>query len=361
MASGVSWATRSVSDPSRHARGNGPLSRVRRRGRLASAAPDAGVHALRHGIAGAGRCRRSGRRARPRRRAGGACRRAAGLGRAEAQRPLPELSRGVRARCLAAGPALRVLRGSSAPRVHGRGARVPSRQRAAVRRRHRRRARAYPPLVRRAVVRALGFAPQGADRHRARRLPAVLDFRCARRRALDRRGRTLLLRNRNAAPRRPSARGAGAQGALDAGVGHADARLRRRPGLRVGRREAGARARHRAVSHRRPRAVRPGLRRRLGGRALPGRTPGGGAACAGGDAAEAPGGLRRPGSRRHAAQSPGRGRLVRTDVQARAHAGVAPHLRLRPEELPVRDERCHRQDRGRVSEEPVAASLSRAA
>ena len=112
----------------------------------------------------------------------------------------------------------------------------------------------------------------GADRHGARRLPAVLDIRCARRRRMDRRGRPLLLHDRNLRRGRPHADAPGAARALGAGGRARAALLRRRPRLRVGRRPSGAAARHRAVSDRRSQALRRRLRRRLGRRALPDRS-----------------------------------------------------------------------------------------
>ena len=87
---------------------------------------------------------------------------------------------------------------------------------------------------------------EGAHRHGERHLSSVLDLRCEGRRAVDRRGRRVLLR--------PRGQPAGAEGQVDAGLRRALARVRRRAGVRVGGRGRRQAAAHRAVSHRRARA-----------------------------------------------------------------------------------------------------------
>ena len=89
--------------------------------------------------------------------------------------------------------------------VRGDQAGLPSREHAAVSRQRDAGARWHPRLVRQAVARAERAEEGGADRHRARRLPAVLDVRRARRCDVDRRSRALLLHDRNLYRRRPAA------------------------------------------------------------------------------------------------------------------------------------------------------------
>ena len=64
---------------------------------------------------------------------------------------------------------------------------------------------AHPRVVRQAVARAVRAQAPRADRHGARHLPAVLDVRRARRRRVDRRGRPLLLHDRDVHRGRPDA------------------------------------------------------------------------------------------------------------------------------------------------------------
>ena len=121
-------------------------------------------------------------------------------------------------------------------------------ERAAVQGQRDRGARAHPRVVRQAVARAERAQAPGADRHGARRLPAVLDLRRARRRARGPpRPATTTTRPRPT-PRTASTRTRQVQHVRwEPAAGALAAFLRRRPRLRVGRRASGAAARHRAV------------------------------------------------------------------------------------------------------------------
>ena len=141
--------------------------------------------------------RRRDRRARsPRRtaRSAGRCRRG---GDGEAPSQVPELQRDLGARSVPPGPELRILRLRAARALRRDDARASPGKRAAVHAQRDRSARSHSRVVSEAVARAVGAREKGADRHGARRLPAVLDFRRAGRRGVDRRGRPLLLHDGN--------------------------------------------------------------------------------------------------------------------------------------------------------------------
>ena len=223
----------------------------------------------------------------------------------------------------AAGAELRVLRLGAARPVRGDQARVPARERAAVRGQRGKRARSHPAVVRQAVARAQCAQAPRADRHGEGHLPAVLDVRRAGRRAVDRGGRPLLLHDRDLHRGRADAHAAGAARALGAGGRAPVAFLRRRSRVRVGRRAPGAAARHRAVSDADAEALRRGLRRRLGRRALPDRPRRRRAARARGDGRQ---GRRRCARSRFPATRIAISsctRLFAADVQAHPRAGVA--------------------------------------
>ena len=188
-----------------------------------------------------------------------------------------------------------------------------------------RRARRDPRLVRQAVARAVRAQAPRAHRHRPRRLPSVLDLRCARRCRVDGRGRPLLLHDGNLRRERPDADAAGAARALGTRGRTAVAFLRRRSRLRIDRRPSRAPARHRAVPDAGPPSVRRRLRRGLGRRALPDRPRRRGAAGARRDGGEAAGALCAAGAGRHLPQPRGAVDVFGTDVQAHPRAGVAAH------------------------------------
>ncbi len=165
------------------------VPRVRRRGDLEPGEAAARLPVLRHRVAGDAGGRRRDRRARPRERAARPRRRRARLAGGKAPGEVPELQRDLGARSVAAGAELRVLRFGAARALRGSEARLPSRERAAVQGERAAGPRPHPRVVRQALARALGAREEGADRHRARRLPAVLDVRRARRRRMDGGGR----------------------------------------------------------------------------------------------------------------------------------------------------------------------------
>ena len=148
------------------------------------------------------------------------CRRPARLAGREAKRAVPELQGGDGLRPDARRPELRVLRLAGAGGLRGDQA-ARSARRACCRSRSRGAgARADPPLVREQVARAGQAASDGAGRHGARRVPAVLDVRRARRLPVARRGRALLLHDRDV-PRQPGTHpdAAGAARAVGARLG----------------------------------------------------------------------------------------------------------------------------------------------
>ena len=181
---------------------------------------------LRHRIAGDAADARRGdrrRRARSRRRASRHPRFEARMADGEGLRQVSELPGDFGVRSRARRPTLRVLRLVAARAVRtGQGCLQPG-VAAAVHGQRVASARARARVVRPPVARAEQPEEAGAHRHRPRHLPAVLDLRCDGARQVDRRGRALLLRERQ--------RQARAEGALVARSGRARSRLRRRARL----------------------------------------------------------------------------------------------------------------------------------
>ena len=185
-------------------------------------------------------------------------------------------------------------------------------ERAAVQVQRRPGPRAHAQMVRLALVRAEPAQVGGADRHAARRLPALLDVRCPRRRALAGRRRLLLLRNRDLHRANGQTqmrqvrrvRWEPAAGSLEHFFD--DALVPGTHGV-----HAGTAAQDRAVPDRdRPQALCAGVRARLDGGALPGRpAPGAGGQPAGPAGAGARA-VRPAGAGRHAAQPAGRCRAI---------------------------------------------------
>ena len=176
---------------------------LRRAGRVEPGEAEARVPVLRHRVAVPGQSRhRADRGDRSGQDAARAAGRAARLARREAQRAVPELPRGDGVRPDARRPELRVLRLTGAGGVRrDQGSDQPAEPAAVPRARHDR-ARADSPLVREQVVRAGQAEVARARRHRARRLPAVLDVRRAGELPVARRGGPLLLHDRDLS-RRP--------------------------------------------------------------------------------------------------------------------------------------------------------------
>ena len=160
-----------------------------------------------------------------------------------------------------------------------------------------------------------------------RRLPAVLDVRRAGRRAMDRGGRPLLLHDRNVRRERPDAHAPGAARALGA-RGRARCRISSTT-ISSARRSASHPGSLRGIEPfptQDAEAVRRGLRRRLGRRALPDRPRRRRAARARRDGRQAAGAVRAADSRRHVPQPRRPRRLLGADVQAHPRAGLAADL-----------------------------------
>ena len=334
------------------------LPGVRRRSGLESGEAEARLPVLRHRVAGAS-SPRDGRDRRARSRRGAARRspttRAAGR-RTSAQVKLPELQRDLGARSRAPGAELRVLRLGAARPVRGDEARVPAGERAAV---HGDRRAAG---ARRASARGTASCGlrRSALKRRAltdtvqRRLPAVLDVRRAGRRALDRRGRPLLLRR----PKRTSRTARRARGRCSTCAGS------RRPGACRISSTTTSSARRSACTRRSLRGIEPFPTQEL--------KPYDAGYVAGwvveryqidlvGAAQRARAAMDAKLQALCAQQIPGdtyrnlvvRRRLFEADVQAHPGAGLAADLHVRRARVPVRDERRHRRRARRVSEEPV--------
>jgi len=130
---------------------------------------------------------------------------------------LPKLQCDLPARRVAAGAELPVLRlGATRCVCRDQGGVSPG-KRAAVQDFRTGRARRHPRVVRATVAGAVGIEASRAHRHRRRRLPAVLDVRCAGRSRMDRGGGALLPRKRNGDGQRTAAYASGATHPLGAG------------------------------------------------------------------------------------------------------------------------------------------------